>query len=82
MTRGLATVADTLEALAENSLPPRVHLSSLDTEVGKTTLLKSLLFSPDHEDVAVLVCLSLLVEVERMQAIQPEFCSQTRGEQG
>ena len=72
MTRGLAAVADTLEAMAEDSLPPRVHLSSLDPGAGKTTLIKhfikSLLSSPYHEDVAVLVCLSLLVEVERMQA--------------
>lgn len=71
MTSGLEAVADTLEAMAEDSLPPRVHLSSLDPGVGKTTLIKhfikSLLSSPDHEEVAVLVCFSLLVEVERMQ---------------
>ena len=69
-TRGLASVAEALEAMSEGSLPPQFHLSSLDPGVGKTTLIKhfikALLASRHHEDVSVLVCFSRLEEIDRM----------------
>ena len=72
-TRGLASVAEALEAMSEGSLPPQFHLSSLDPGVGKTTLIKhfieALLTSRRHEDVSVLVCLSRLEEVDRMLVV-------------
>lgn len=63
--------------MAEGKLPPQLYLSSLDPGTGKTLLIKhfikTLLRSPHHEDVAVLVCLSRLEEVEKMwQALEEE----------
>ncbi|MFV0475929.1 MAG: hypothetical protein ACK5MQ_17255 [Pikeienuella sp.] len=62
--------------MAEGRCPRRFHLSSLDPGVGKTSLsvafVNRLLASPAHDGVAVLVCLSRLVEVE-------SFVEQLRG---
>lgn len=66
----LHNVASTLTKMAEGTCPPRFHLSSLDPGVGKTSLsvafIHQLLASPIHKDVAVMVCLSRLVEVETL----------------
>lgn len=63
-------VAKTLEAMAEATCEPSVHLSSLDPGVGKTTtlieFLKCVASSDDHHDVGVLVCVSRLSEVGRL----------------
>lgn len=70
MRRGLYNAALTLEAMAEETVPPRFHLSSLDPGVGKTTLIRhfimSLLASPLHEQVSILVCVSRLEEIDTM----------------
>ena len=54
--------------MAEGELPPRLHLSSLDPGTGKTLLIKhfikTLLRSPCQKEVAVLVWVSRLEEVD------------------
>lgn len=67
---GLEAVAECLEAMANGTAEPRLFLSSLDPGVGKTTLIKhhilAQLTSPQHQDVAILVCLSRLDEVRKL----------------
>ena len=70
MSTGLYAAAQALEAMAEGTLPPQFHLSSLDPGMGKTTLIRhfimAVLASPYHEEVSVLVCVSRLEELETM----------------
>lgn len=72
MSRGLYHAKQVLEAMAEETIPPQFHLSSLDPGVGKTTLIRhfimSLLASPLHEHVSILVCVSRLEEIDTMLA--------------
>ncbi len=66
----LADLAETLEQMAEGTAPAKFFLSSLDPGVGKTqTLVKfidTLLASPVHDHVGVLLCVSRLSEVKRI----------------
>lgn len=70
MSTGLYAAARALEAMAEGTLSPQFHLSSLDPGVGKTTLIRhfimALLASPHHKEVSVLVCVSRLEELATM----------------
>jgi hypothetical protein len=56
--------------MADGTAPPSFFLSSLDPGVGKTTALihfvQHLLRSQQHEDVAVLLCVSRLEEIARL----------------
>lgn len=56
--------------MAEGAAERRVYVSSLDPGMGKTTsliiFLRQLMRSSDHDDVAVLVCLSRKAEIERI----------------
>ncbi|SER75730.1 hypothetical protein SAMN04490244_1112 [Tranquillimonas rosea] len=75
--------------MAEGESLPRFHLSSLDPGTGKTLLvkhfIKTLLSSSNHEEVAVLVCVSRLEEVDRMwvalEACQDEVAIWTGDEE-
>lgn len=64
----LRDVAATLESMAEGTAAPVVYLSSLDPGVGKTStvihFIRVLLASPEHVDVAVLVCVGRLDQIE------------------
>jgi len=72
MHLAIRDVLSTLEAMAEGTCQEQVFLSSLDPGVGKTSavvsFLKALRMSPrfDHQDTAVLVCLSRLEQIEDM----------------
>lgn len=59
-----------MAAMADGTAPPSFFLSSLDPGVGKTTTLiyfvQQLLRSQQHEDVAVLLCVSRLEEIVRL----------------
>jgi hypothetical protein len=72
MLEALYAVLECLEAMADGTCPPSVYLSSLDPGVGKTQTLicfvKALLSSKEqrHEDVAVLLCVGRLEDVEKM----------------
>lgn len=72
MLEAVRDVLSTLEAMAEKTCLDHVFLSSLDPGVGKTSavvsFIKALRFSPrfDHQDTAVLVCLSRLEQIEEM----------------
>lgn len=67
---GLSDVIDTLTAMLCGTCPPKVHLSSLDPGMGKTTaltqFLKEVVRSSDHADVGVVVFLSRKAEIERL----------------
>ena len=60
----------TMVAMAEGTVSPVFHLSSLDPGIGKTTALicfvQELLRSDKHKDVAVLLCFSQLEEIARL----------------
>lgn len=66
----LREVVATLAAMADGIAPPSFFLSSLDPGIGKTTTLiyfvQQLLKSQQHEDVAVLLCVSRLEEIARL----------------
>jgi hypothetical protein len=68
MWTALQDVSDTLESMAEGTAAPLVYLSSLDPGVGKTTtvihFIRVLLASPEHSDVAVLVCVGRLDQID------------------
>lgn len=70
MWEALAASTSVLERMSNNDCPPRVYLSSLDPGVGKTQaivhFLRSLLASPEHRNVGVLVCIGRLDEVEAL----------------
>ena len=72
MRKSLCHAAQVLEAMAEETIPPQFHLSSLDPGVGKTTLIRhfimALLSSPLHGYVSILVCVSRLEEIDTMLA--------------
>lgn len=59
-----------MAAMADGTAAPNFFLSSLDPGVGKTTTLihfvQQLLRSQQHEDVAVLLCVSRLEEIARL----------------
>jgi hypothetical protein len=56
--------------MAEGRCNPAVYLSSLDPGVGKTTavvcFIQQLMASSDHPDVAVLLCLPRIDEIDRV----------------
>ncbi|MPQ96222.1 hypothetical protein [Thioclava sp. JE_KL1] len=68
--KALQAVADCLGDMAEGRAAPRLHVSSLDPGMGKTTLLARFLHevsvSPDHDDVGLVVFVSRLDEIERL----------------
>ncbi|WP_407497033.1 hypothetical protein [Pseudooceanicola sp. MF1-13] len=70
MKEGLRSLATAMASMADGTLPPQVHLASLDPGLGKTTMtkhfLQHLLRSPNYQDVSVLVCVSRLGEVEKL----------------
>jgi hypothetical protein len=70
MWDGLADLIATLSDLAEGGATPRFYLSSLDPGVGKTSAIvafvTSLVCSPTHREVGVLICDSRLDEVENL----------------
>jgi hypothetical protein len=72
MLEAIRDVLSTLKAMAEETCQEHVFLSSLDPGVGKTSavvsFIKALRMSPrfDHQDTAVLVCLSRLEQIEDM----------------
>ena len=72
MWEALTAVAETMEAMADGRCLQKLYLSSLDPGVGKTSVLiqflKSLLRSEDHEDVAALVCIQRLDQIEAVVA--------------
>jgi hypothetical protein len=66
----LQDAASIMVDMAERRCPPQIYLSSLDTGMGKTTLLvqflKEVSKSLDHSMVGVVVCLSRLNELDRL----------------
>lgn len=70
MWKALEAVALTLQRMAEGDCPPKIHLSSLDPGVGKTSavvcFLRALLASAYHEHVAVVVCVGRLTQIATM----------------
>ncbi len=78
MWTALQDVANTLERMAEGTADPVVYLSSLDPGVGKTStvihFIRALLASPEHANVAVLVCVGRLEQIEaivQVTALEP-----------
>lgn len=74
----LRAVADTLDRMAAGTAAPVVYLSSLDPGVGKTStvihFIRVLLASLEHVDVAVLVCVGRLDQIDaivREAALSP-----------
>jgi hypothetical protein len=57
-----------LDSMAEGTCTPHVYLSSLDPGVGKTQsivhFVRTLLQSPEHRGVGVLICIGRLDEIE------------------
>lgn len=68
--RGLSDVVGTLNAMLNGACPPKIHLSSLDPGMGKTTALiqfiKEVTRSPDHGHDGVIVFLSRKDEIARL----------------
>lgn len=66
----LQQAASVMVDMAERRCPPDVFLSSLDTGMGKTTLLVQFLEevskSPEHNTAGAIVCISRLDEVDRL----------------
>jgi hypothetical protein len=62
----LEQVVSTMEAMANGTAPAKVFLPSLDCGVGKTTatinFAQSLVQSPGHRDVGMLICVGRLTE--------------------
>jgi hypothetical protein len=73
MWTALEAVATTLERMATHTADPVFYLSSLDPGVGKTStvihFIRTLLQSPDHTEVSVLVCVR---RREQIKAIAEE----------
>ncbi|WP_324866585.1 hypothetical protein [Azospirillum sp.] len=67
MWEALSDQAKAMEAMANGTARPSLHLSSLDPGVGKTQTLyafvRNLVRSPAHAGVGVLICLGRLEEV-------------------
>ncbi len=70
MWDALIDLATTLERMADRECLPLYHLSSLDPGVGKTRtiihFIQSLMGSPDHDTVGVLLCVSRLDEIRKL----------------
>lgn len=70
MWESLTDLAVTLERMADGECPPLYHLSSLDPGVGKTRtiihFIQSLMRSPDHDTVGVILCVSRLDEIRKL----------------
>jgi hypothetical protein len=68
----LKAIVEILGGMATGSCPPFPHLSALDPGVGKTQavvhFLRTLLASPDHRDVGVLICIQRLEQITSMVA--------------
>jgi hypothetical protein len=62
----IADVAGAMEDMANGTAPQKVMLSSLDCGVGKTqttvAFARSLVASPDHREVGMLICVGRLTE--------------------
>jgi len=69
---GLKSLVATLEEMANGKADPLYYLSPLDPGVGKSQsivhFVRELLASEDHKDVAVLICLGRLAEIQPMIA--------------
>lgn len=80
MWTALDAVATTLEQMANHTAEPTVYLSSLDPGVGKTStvihFIQSLLRSPAHCGVSVLVCVR---RRDQIRAITEEAALTTEG---
>jgi hypothetical protein len=67
---GLAALAETMAAMADGTCEAEVYLSSLDPGVGKTKtiihFIQTLMLSPDHRDVGVMICVSRLEEINKL----------------
>ena len=70
MMSALKCAAQVIEDMANRACPSSFFLSSVDPGVGKTTVLEqslySILYSPEHRDVSVLVCVSRLSEIRKI----------------
>ena len=70
MMSALKDAAQVIEDMANDECEPSFFLSSVDPGVGKTSMLEqslySLLYSPKHKDVGVLVCVSRLEEITKI----------------
>lgn len=70
MLAALHDIADILAAMAKGEAAPRVHLSSLDPGVGKTTVVRcfvdTLLERPEDAHVGVLICVARLAEITHL----------------
>lgn len=68
----LAAIVRTLAAMAVGICPAVPHLSALDPGVGKTQavvhFLRTLLASPEHRDVGVLICIPRNEEIRSIVA--------------
>lgn len=64
----LESIATTLERMCDGTCPPAIYLSSLDPGVGKTAtiiqFLRTLLSSPLHLDVGVLISIQRREQIE------------------
>lgn len=70
MLDALGAAAKVLERMAEGDCSQSYFLSSLDPGVGKTSMIKmfikSLVASPNHSDVGVLICVARLAEIKTL----------------
>jgi hypothetical protein len=70
MWMALASILSTLETMANGAAAPDIYVGSLDPGVGKTqaviAFLKALLASNDHADVAAIVCVGRLTQIEEI----------------
>ncbi len=68
----LADLVRTLERMADGTLENKLHLSSLDPGVGKSTaiiqFLTAMMSSPIYADTGAIICLFTLDEIEKMAA--------------
>jgi len=66
----LESITDTLAAMAEGRVDPKVFLSSLDPGVGKTTavsaFVETLIADPTYSHVGVMICVARLDEINGM----------------
>lgn len=72
MMSALKDAAQVIEDMANGECAPSFFLSSVDPGVGKTSMLEqslySLIYSPKHRVVGVLVCVSRLDEIKKIVA--------------
>lgn len=70
MWAALQDIAETLQAMALGEAPRKVHLSSLDPGIGKTTVARcfvdTLLERPEDAGAGVIICVARLEEVKAL----------------